>query len=210
MKKIILFIFLIFSLQSFSQIAFYKVSRGDVALNTSPRFSVDIGVPVNIVGPWAIVKSPDAYIESGLFVTNNGMKFDEGAFRHSHRALGLSLPIRVGKIIASKYYLGTGMNMNFNFHHKYKTYDYGTKNNKQVVVSEFFSKQINVFYPSVETYGGISVHGIGRLGLRAQIFPMSLLNPAYSTTENGIELRPYEGLATTQNFRILISYNPGL
>ena len=211
MKKTVSIItFVLFSIQIFSQISLYKVSRADEKLHALPRFSVDIGVPVNIIGPWAIFKSTAAYLESGLFVTNNGFKYDQGDKRYVHRVIGLSVPVRAGKIIQNKYYLGSGFNINLNMQYKQKTYDFGTRNNKEIVEKKFFSKHDNLLNPSIELYGGISIHALGRFGLRAQMFPMSFLSPTYKETINGLETTPYADLIVAPNFKIMFSYNPGL
>lgn len=204
-KLLVLLILLSFS--SSAQYAFYTVSRGDVELNSPSRLSVDIGIPVNIIGPWAIIPSEAAFTTVGLFITNNGIIYDENDHRYIHRALGLSVPLRFGAMINKIYYLGTGVNFNFNFHYKQTTADFGTRNNKSLVVSEYFSKQINLFYPSVEVSAGISLHGYGRFSIRLQTFPGSLLNQAFVASDGTM---PYETLNITQNFRILFSYNSGL
>lgn len=208
LKKKLIIVFLIFvSCSAFGQYAFYKVMRGDKELNSPGRFSVDYGIPVNLVGPWSIIPSKGAFTESGIFITNNGVIFDEKDKRHLHRVLGLSIPVRVGGIVKDNYYIGTGFNFNFNFHYKKKTFDYGTRENKSVVVSEFFSKQVKIFYPSIELSAGVSLHGIGRFSIRLQTFPESFFNLAYVDDAG---LKPYEDLQVVESFRILLSYNPGL
>lgn len=206
-KYNLLIVLILLSFTSSAQYAFYTVMRGDVELNSPARISVDIGIPVNIIGPWAMVPSEAAFTTVGLFLTNNGLIYDENEYRYIHRALGISVPVRLGAMIKKKFYLGTGMNFNFNFHYKQTTFDYGTRLNESLVVTEYFSKQINLFYPSIELSAGISLHGVGRFSIRLQTFPGSLLNQAY-VDEAG--LKPYETLNVTQNFRILLSYNSGL
>ena len=211
MKKTILFIILIaISISAFSQIAFYTVKQSDLKLQTTPRFSIDIGLPLNIVGPWSFIKTEGAFVESGLFVTNNGLIYDEDSYRYIHRILGLSVPIRGGKIVKEIFYLGTGFNFNFPFHYRQKTFDVGTRQNKQVMVSEFFSKHVVNFYPSAELSAGIQLHGVGRFSIRVQIFATSFLNQAYSETIGEYEVKPYENIAISNNFRVLLSYSPGL
>lgn len=211
MKRIFiisLFLLLVFNVHA--QIAAYKIMRGEKELITRPRFGLDLGIPINLIGPWAIIPNTGAFTETGLFVTNNGFIFDEGKNRYHHRVIGVSVPLRAGKIIKEKFYLGTGVNFNFNLHYKQRTYDYGTKNNEQVIVNDYFSEQVNVFYPSIDFSAGISLHGIGRISLRAKLYTGSLFNQAYTETVDGLEVKPYEDLTVTQSFKIMISYNSGL
>ena len=212
MKKILILTLLIsLFINSFSQIAVYKVTDGD-ALQTIPRVSIDIGIPINIIGPWSIIKAGMVYTESGLFFTNNGLIYDTDDLRYIHRTIGLSVPIRVGGIIKENYFLGVGFNFNFPFHYRLKTFDVGTRQNKEIAVSEFFSKRVTNFYPSAEVSAGISLHGIGRFSIRLQMFPANFFNTAYTETVEGYELesKPYEGIVIERNFRILLSYSPGL
>ncbi len=210
MKKcLIIFIFVLFATQTFSQLTFYTINRGDTELHSIPRLSYDIGIPVNIIGPWSIIKSQVVFMESGFFITNNGIIYDEDQYRHLHRVIGVNFPLRVGVIVKKKFYFGTGINYNFNLHYKYKTFDAGGRKNKYVVASEFFSDRVNFFYPSAEISAGISLHGLGRFTLRFQTFPISLLNPIYTETVRGYEVKPFEDISALP-FRFILSYSSGL
>jgi len=206
-KYTILLVFVLLSISSVAQYSFYKVTRDGVELNSPSRFGMDIGLPINLIGPWSIIPAKGAFSEVGIFISNNGIIYDELDHRYIHRALGLSIPLRAGKIVNDKYYIGAGVNFNFNFHYKQTNFDYGTKDNKSIVIKEFFSDQINVFYPSIELSAGIRLHGIGRFSLRLQTFAGSLLNQAFVDDAG---LKPYETLVVPQNFKILLSYNSGL
>ena len=206
MKKFIFLLLIFCTFSAYSQIQIVKVTRGEDAIRSLPRISIDLGIPVNIMGPYSIIQNTAAYIESGLFMSNNGYIFEEDGLRYVHRTFGVNVPVRGGKIIKEKYYLGAGHNFNFPIHYKLRSYDAGTRKNKQVVHSEFLSKRVSKFYPSMELSAGVMLHGIGRFSGRFQMYYMSFLNPAY--TDNGAS--PYADLLFERQLRFVISYNPGL
>ena len=210
MRKTVVFLFIMLSYSVYSQVSIAKITRGETELLTIPRLTVDIGIPINIVGPYAILKDEATYLETGLFVTNNGFIFEENDLRNVHRTVGISVPIRVGKIVKQKYYLGTGHNFNFPIHYKLKTFDAGTRDNKQIAIAEYFSDRVSFIYPSLEFSAGVSLHGIGRFSLRLQMFYLGFFNPAFSETINGAEIKPYEDLLIENQMKIIFSYNPGL
>lgn len=212
MKKniTILILIMLFATQAFSQIAFYTMFRGETKLNTIPRLSIDVGLPVNIAGPWAVIKSNASFFESGLFITRNGLTYDDDKTRYVHNVTGISFPLRGGVIVKDIYYIGTGYNLNFNLYYKQKTFTAGGRQNKFVVASGFFDPRVSIFYPSLELSAGVSLHGLGRFSIRAQYFPTSLLNKTFTELVSGMEVRPYEDLVIMPNIKILLSYNPAL
>lgn len=210
-KNIIIFIFILFvSTQTYSQIAFYSIYREDTKLNTLPRFSLDVGIPLNIAGPWSVIKSQGTFLETGFFITNNGLTYDDDRLRYVHNVTGVNVPIRGGVIVNDIYYIGTGFNFNFNVYYKQKTFSAGGRQNKHIITSQFFSKKVNMFYPSMELSAGISLYGLGRFSIRVQYFPISLLNQTWTEVVSGSQVNPFEDLVTMPNMKIVLSYNPGL
>jgi len=192
---------------SSSQVQVAKVMDGDVELNTIPALTYNWGIPINIMGPYAFMKSQDMFMESGLFVNTNKYIFDRGDTRYSHRTIGISIPLRTGAIIKDRFYVGAGHNFNFPFHYRQNTYDAGGFDNRQQTVSQFFSPQIMKFYPSIELSVGLSTHTIGRFNLRVQMHYLDFFNVGYQ--KDGI--KPYENIVFENRFKfIIISYNPGL
>ncbi len=190
-----------------SQIQIAKLLDGDVELNSVPALAIDFGLPINITGPYAFIRSKDMYMESGLFFTTDKYIFDRDTTRFSHRSVGINIPLRVGAIIKEKIYVGAGHNFNFPIHYRQNNYDAGGFDNKRKAVSEFFSDHIMRFYPSMELSAGISIHTIGRFSVRLQMHYLDFFNLAYE--ENGV--KPYETLVFENRFKfIIISYNPGL
>ncbi len=210
-KNIIIFIFILFvSTQTYSQVAFYTMYRDGSKLNTIPRFSLDIGVPINIAGPWSVIKSQGTFSETGLFITNNGLTYDDDKLRYVHDVVGLNVPLRVGIIVKDLYYIGTGFNFNFNVYYKQKTFSAGGRQNKHIITSQLFSKRVNMFYPSMELSAGIRLYGLGRFSLRVQYFPISMLNQTWTEVVSGSQVNPFEDLVTMPSMKIVLSYNPGL
>ncbi|HAN77014.1 MAG TPA: hypothetical protein DCQ31_04175 [Bacteroidales bacterium] len=207
MKKLIPLLFFVLSLPGFSQIQVGKVLLDEAELKSVPTLTFDFGLPINITGPYAFMKSEEMFIESGLYLTTDRYVFDLNGNRFSHRSIGFNIPLRVGKIIKNKYYIGGGNNFNFPIHYRQFKYDAFSFNNKQKVVSEFFSDQIVKFYPSLELNAGFSTHGIGRFSIRVQMHFLDFFNLGY--TENGV--LPYEKITWTNRYKLIIlSYNPGL
>ncbi len=212
MKKtfVLVFILLIIKLNTYSQISFVTIASGELPLTSKPRLSIDIGIPFTIVGPYAPIVNNSIFIESGLFVTNNGFIYEKGDYKYIHRTLGLSIPIRIGKIMKEKYYLGVGHQFNFPFHYKLKRFDAGTRKNKEIITKEFFSKRVSKYQPCLEVSFGIMYHKYGRFSIRAKLFYTDFFNVDYSETVNDLEVKPYESIAISQHFGITFSYSPGL
>ncbi len=195
-------------LVTFGQIQVASVTVNDtVSLRGIPRLAFDIGIPVNIMGPYAVIRDEKTYMESGLFVTNKGFIYEQDGARFVHRLFGINIPIRGGVIIDDKYYVGAGHNFNIPFHYKAKRFDAGGFKNKEILTSEFFSKRTARFYPSIEISAGVSIHGVGRFSVRLQTFYLDFFNPAFE--EDGV--LPFEALVVENKLNlVVISYNPGL
>lgn len=210
MKNIIFLFLTFFPVLTIAQLQISSINQGETLLDTKPRFGVDIGIPFNIIGPYSPIVDDLIYTETGLFVTNKGLSYIEGNDNFIHRTLGLNVPIRIGMILNKTIYLGVGNNFNFPFHYKLKRYDANTRENKSIVVSEFFSKRVSWFYPSLEFSAGISIHKIGRFSVRFQINYLSFFNPEFTEIVQGYEVKPYENIVVNRHWGLTFGYNPGL
>ena len=118
MKNILsLSVFIFLSMITFAQVQFSSVKQGDTELISKARFGIDVGIPYNIVGPYGPIYTQKKlfWAETGLFITNNGVAYEEDQLINYHRTLGLNIPLRLGIIMNDKIYLGIGHNFNFPF-----------------------------------------------------------------------------------------------
>lgn len=170
---------------------------GEIDIRNVPRFSGFF----HFQQLWNYDPADAVGFFSGVAMRNVGIITEPSdTFKLKQRAyaLGIPLGIKLGSM-DKKFFVFAGGEAEMLFHYKEKHFVNGDKVKKR---SQWFSDKVNMFNPSL--FAGVQLPGGANIKFKYYLF--DFLNPDYTETVNGVEVKPYAGMKS-QMMYVSLGFN---